>query len=197
MSLDNFQPKENIPKRGNRFSWFIARKILWLIGWHVEGDFPDVPKVIVVFAPHTTNRDWFIGVIMMYTLGVRVSWLAKKELFWWPLRIILYWLGGISVDRSSHHGLVDQAVDYFNNKEKIILAITPEGTRRKPAHWKTGFFYIARGADIPVLLMSLDYRKKCVTFGPVYTPGEDADEMIESMQSRLEQRVTNYSELIK
>lgn len=163
----------SVPRRGSALVCRIGTAMLAAMGWRVEGEFPDLPKFVIAVAPHTSNWDFIVGMAVMFALDLRLSFLGKHTLFRGPLAPFLRWLGGIPVDRSSHHGVVDDAVRGFDDFPQRVLAIAPEGTRKPVPHFKSGFLQIARAAHVPVLLATLDYGAHCARFGPMITPGED------------------------
>ena len=130
---------------------------------------------MVAVAPHTSNWDFVVGVAAMFALDLRIAFLGKHTLFRWPFGRLMRWMGGIPVDRASPHGVVGQSIDAFTRMDRRVLAIAPEGTRRRVAQFKSGFLQIARGARVPVVLASLDYAAKCVRFGYTFEPGEDIE----------------------
>jgi 1-acyl-sn-glycerol-3-phosphate acyltransferase len=166
---------DQIPLRGSAFWRAFGRAMLGLLGWRVEGEVPNRPKLVIAIAPHTSNWDFIVGVSVMFALDLRIGFLGKHTLFRWPCGAVMRWIGGIPVDRASHQGIVGDSIAAFAQVERRILAIAPEGTRKRVPHFKSGFLQIARGAGAPVLLASLDYAAKCVRFGPVFEPGEDVE----------------------
>lgn len=171
-----------IPRRGSATWQWIGRTAMRLTGWRFEGAFPDVRKLVVAVAPHTSNWDFFLGAAAMFALDIKINFIGKHTIFVWPFSPILRWMGGIPVDRTSAHGVVGEAVDTFRNVPERVLAIAPEGTRRKVERYRTGFLHIARGAGVPVLLVGLDYAARCVRIGPVLEVGAD----IEAERIRVE-----------
>lgn len=164
-----------IPRRGSRFLQHLGRLALRLLGWRIEGEVPDRPKLVIAVAPHTSNWDFVVGAAAMFALDLRLAFLGKHTLFRGPLAPLMRWMGGIPVDRSKPHGIVGEAVAAFARVEQRILAIAPEGTRRKGAQFRSGFLHIARGANVPVVLAALDYRARCVRLGPSFDPGDDIE----------------------
>lgn len=146
--------------------------IFKLIGWQTEGSFPkDLKKFIVAVAPHTSNWDFVIGVMARSILHLQgAKFLGKSQLFKPPFGWLFRWLGGYPVDRSSSHDMVHQVVSIFNSHSKFILALAPEGTRQKVDRLKTGFYYIAKQAGVPIIPCGFDYEKKKVVVGkPLHT----------------------------
>ena len=167
-----------LPRRGNRFSVWLARALLQGFGWRMEGSFPNVAKAVAIVAPHTSNWDFVVGVGAIFALPLRVKFLGKDTLFRWPLRGMMIWLGGIAVDRSRPHGVVAQVVEDFARCGQIVLAVAPQGTRRAGAPWREGFYHIARAAGVPIVPVRFDYARRVIAFGPVLNPsGEVAPEM--------------------
>jgi 1-acyl-sn-glycerol-3-phosphate acyltransferase len=136
---------------------------------------PDAPKLVAIVAPHTSNWDFPIGLVAKWALRLRASWLGKHTLFRPPFGWIMRRLGGIAVNRKSTHNVVDQMIDVFRSRERLVLVIAPEGTRKKVAEWKTGFLHIARGAEVPILLIAFDWRRRVIRFGPTVVPDGDPD----------------------
>lgn len=153
----------------------LGRTVLRAMGWRIEGEIPDLPKMVVAVAPHTSNWDFVVGAAAMFALDLRLAFLGKHTLFRWPFDRALRWMGGIPVDRSRPQGVVEDAVAAFARVERRILALAPQGTRSPGARYRTGFLHIARGAQVPVLLAALDYATRCVRLGPAVWPGEDLD----------------------
>jgi len=137
---------------------YVFRVVLRCFGWRVEGQPPDAPKFIVAIAPHTSYWDWPILVAMAFKERVEALWMGKDSLFRSPLAWLFTWLGGISIDRSASHGIVNQMIDLYNARERLIIGLTPEGTRSRVEKWKTGFYRIAEGAHIPIVLVALRSR---------------------------------------
>ena len=136
---------------------------------------PGYKKCVVIAAPHTSNWDFLYSMAVFFKLKIPVRFLAKKELFVWPVKGLLKNVGGMAVQRSKNSKLVDDIITLFKQKEELMLMIPAEGTRGSVARWKTGFYHVALGADVPVLLGYLDYEKKIAGFGPLlYMTGNRA-----------------------
>lgn len=163
----------NVPRRGNFFSRGLARVLLRLMGWRLEGTIPDLPKMVVIGAPHTTNMDGVIGLGTLMALGLRAGTMIKDSAFNGVMGVLLRWLGAIPINRRSAKGVVEQSVDAFNDNEKFLLLIAPEGTRSNATEWKRGYYHIALGAKAPILPAACNYRKKIITFGPTVMPSGD------------------------
>lgn len=149
-------------------SKFIYTKIL---GWRIVGEFPhELKKYVVIGAPHTSWKDFPIAILARNTWGVKINFIGKKSLFKPPFGFIFKWLGGAPVDRTKSNNLVESIVDIFNSKEEFRLALSPEGTRKKVEKWKTGFYYIAKGAGVPIVMFTLDFGKKQVAVSKPYYP---------------------------
>jgi 1-acyl-sn-glycerol-3-phosphate acyltransferase len=168
----------SVPSRGGRCSRAVGALAFDAIGWRVAGRLPDLPQFVVVVAPHTSNWDFVVGVFLKMGLGLRASFLAKHSLFWWPLGTWLRYMGGIPVDRSQPGGVVESVLARFRSHPQLVLAVTPSGTRRKDARWKTGFYNIARGAGVPVVPVAFDYGSRTATLGdPVPLSGDTETDM--------------------
>jgi 1-acyl-sn-glycerol-3-phosphate acyltransferase len=167
----------SIPRRGSRLISALGRLMLRAMRFRVEGEVPDLPKFVIAVAPHTSNWDFVVGAAVMFALDLRLAFLAKHTLFRGPFARLLRWMGGIPVDRSSPHGVVHESVEGFCGTPRRILAIAPQGTRKRGqgARYKSGFLHIARGAGVPVMLASLDFGERVIRLGPTFFPGEDID----------------------
>ena len=153
---------------------WIPKLIFKIAGWKAIGGIPpEVKKCVLVAAPHTSNWDFVYGMCGLSLMGIQLNYLAKKELFRFPIKRFLISLGGIAVDRSKSNSMVDSMVKLFNENERLILMVPPEGTRKKVDKWKTGFYYTALNAKVPILLGILDYGKKEAYIGKLFEPTGD------------------------
>lgn len=169
-------PRESVlPRRGGPFTRWLGRAVLRLLGWRTEGAFPEVPKLVVIAAPHSSNWDFVIGISFVAALGVRVRFIGKRELFRGLLGRWLRWMGGIPVDRDNPAGIVERVAEEFGQAPAMVLGIAPEGTRRRGAAWKTGFYRIARRAGVPIVPGFFDWSRKVVGLLPPFTPTGDQE----------------------
>ena len=152
-----------------RFSIFC----LWITGWKTDVHFPQrVKKCIIIVGPHTSAWDIVIGVLYRSAAGMSgTRFLGKQELFDGPFGFLFKWMGGTPVDRSSKQKLVDQVVEIFNSKQELRLALSPEGTRQKVSRLRTGFYHIARGAKVPIIMAGMDYKNKNLILSTPFYPG--------------------------
>jgi 1-acyl-sn-glycerol-3-phosphate acyltransferase len=154
-----------------------------IFGWSTSGKVPKgLKKFVIIVAPHTSNWDFMVGLCARSILGLQnTKYIAKKELFVWPVGWLFRLLGGYPVDRSKNTNLVDATVDIFNSKDSFSIAITPEGTRSHVSKWKTGFYYIAQKAGIPIIMVAFDYAARQVRVEPPFYPTGDVDKDISYM----------------
>ena len=158
----------------NRFIESLGRAILRAFGWRMVGGFPDIPKAVVIAAPHSSNWDGLLGFGAKFGMGVKLSILGKDALIRIPLLgRILRWQGVIPVDRSAPHGVVGQAAQAIRDADRMWYAIAPEGTRRWVERWKPGFWHIARNAGVPVIPAYFDYANKVIGIGPPFQLSDD------------------------
>ncbi|MBI2384145.1 MAG: lysophospholipid acyltransferase family protein [Gammaproteobacteria bacterium] len=162
-----------VPAWGNALLAWIGRTVLHLYGWSMDVRLPNEPKFVVIAAPHTSNWDFVFGLAAILALRVRINFWGKHTLFNRPFGGLMRWLGGIPVERSSPHGVVGQAVAEFRRQKQLILALAPEGTRKRVDKWRSGFYQVAVGARVPIVLAYIDYRRKRVGTGPVLMPSGD------------------------
>ena len=154
---------------------WIGRSFLKLAGWRLEGAPPALPKYVVIAAPHTTNWDLPFMLAVGLSYGVKVSWFGKASLFRPLLGNFSRALGGIRVDRGKGNNQVEQAVRLFGERDQLVLAVPPEGTRGRTRYWRTGFYFIADGAGVPIVLGFLDYARKVGGVGGVIVPTGSID----------------------
>ncbi|WP_139942918.1 1-acyl-sn-glycerol-3-phosphate acyltransferase [Fulvimonas soli] len=149
------------------------RGILRLSGWRLLGSLPDVPKLIIIGAPHSSYWDGVWGLLMKIGLGIDVNIMIKREVLDGPLGLVLRPIGMIPINRSAALNVVGQMVQRFGERERMWLGITPEGTRKRVQHWKSGFLRIAREAGVPILPVFIDYPSRTFTLGPLQRATDD------------------------
>lgn len=155
----------------------LGRFILWIAGWKTEGKYPDIDKSLMVIAPHTSMWDFVMGRVAFWALGINGKFMIKEEMFKFPLSIIIKAFGGIAVDRSTGNRSILSVGNIISKSRRIILVITPEGTRKRVPDWKKGFYLIARHAKVPIVMGCLDYKTKTAIIGPTIHPSDDYEEV--------------------
>ncbi len=162
--------------RGQRFVRWVANTVIRCSSWRVVGEFPDVPRLVAIAAPHSSNWDGIIGISAAYAMGVRATWMGKDSLFKHGLAGLMRGLGGIPTDRSNPRGAVGQMAEMLKTtREPLWLFLAPEGTRKKVRKWRTGFWHIASEAGVPILLVSIDFPGKRFVIGPLFHPSGDKE----------------------
>lgn len=169
--------------------------ILRLWGWRLDGEAPPLHKGVIIAAPHTSNWDFLFGLAAAWAYGIRWSWLGKESLFRPPFGWFMRWTGGISVDRSAPHGLVGEAVRRIHEQPAIMLTVPAEGTRGWAPYWKSGFYWIAHEAKVPIVCGFLDYPRKRVGFGFWIEPTGDPRQDMERIRSFYADKVGRFPEL--
>ena len=167
----------------------LSKIILRLIGWQVDVTLPEEKKFVMIGAPHTTNWDLPIGLLCFWSVPIRLTWVAKKQLFVGPLNYFFRALGGVPVDRSVHTGFIEQITNQFNSRDEMIFGITPEGTRSKTEYWKTGFYYIAMQAKVPICFAYVDFPSRTIGFGEMLYPSGDIKKDFEKIKLFYENKV--------
>ncbi len=145
------------------------------MGWKIVGSFPDVDKCVVIVVPHTHWHDFIIGALARKIINEEINFVAKKALFKPPFGWYFKWMGGAPIDRTKSSNKVESIASIFNEREKFRLALAPEGTRKKVEEWKTGFYYIAKTAGVPIEMIAFDFGKKEVKFSPLFFPTDDKE----------------------
>ena len=165
------------PRRHRPLLQKLGRAALAVARWRIVGDIPDLPKFVAIVAPHTSNWDFPLGVMVMFALDLKVHWFGKDTLFRTPLGPLFRRLGGRPVNREMPEGVVDEMAAIVRAEPRFILALAPEGTRKRVARWRTGFYHIAERADIPIVPVSFDWPRREVTIrAPMHPTGDlDAD----------------------
>jgi 1-acyl-sn-glycerol-3-phosphate acyltransferase len=157
-------------------SRFLYNFFFRLFGWKIDGKMPEEKKYIIIVAPHTSNWDFMIGLCVRSILRFDAKFLGKKELFRFPFGALFRWLGGLPVDRSRNVNMVDAVAQLYRQHDRLIIAMAPEGTRKYVDKWKTGFYFIALKANVPILLASFDYPSKTVFASSFFYPTGNLNE---------------------
>jgi 1-acyl-sn-glycerol-3-phosphate acyltransferase len=158
---------------------------LTLTGWKIEGQLPaGRDKCVFIAAPHTSNWDLPYTLMVAFSLKLSIYWMGKEQIFKPPFRGLMMWLGGIPVNRSQSSNLVDASIAAIRQADgPLQLVVPPEGTRSKTRYWKTGFYYIALGAGVPIVMAYMDYQKKISGLGPVFEPTGDIEADMASIKA--------------
>ena len=166
-----------------RVSYWIGR--LWhaVFRWRIEGSLPDRASYVIIAAPHTSNWDMPHTLAAAYILGLRVAWLGKHTLFRFPYGGFMRWLGGIPVRRDAAHGMVEQAAARLRGPEPLVLAVPPAGTRGRAEYWRSGFYWIAVQAGVPIVCGALDYKTRVASVGEPFMPTGDIHADMEALRA--------------
>jgi len=165
---------------------FLSLCALKIIGWRKSGQVPKLPKFVLIAAPHTSNWDFPVTLAIVFAFRMQLHWLGKESLFRWPFGILFRWLGGIPVNRSKSTDMVAQTIQTFKEKARLVMMLAPEGTRKKVRYWKTGFYHIATGANVPIVMGFLDYAKKAGGIGPILMPTGNIESDMEKIRAFYE-----------
>ena len=167
--MSKIVPQPSRPTRLQR----LARSVASRIGWRVEANLPAPEKCVIIGAHHTSGTDFLAMLLLVTTLGIKFHWVAKDTLFWGPMGWVARSLGGIPVNRRQRTDFVARMAAMFQERQVLRLGIVPEGTRAKAPYWKTGFYYIALAANVPIVMGFADYGRKTVGLGPALIPTGD------------------------
>lgn len=159
-------------------SWLLRR---W--GWRLVGELPTVPRYVLIAAPHTSNWDFLLMLLGVLETGLDLHWMGKHSLFRAPFGGLMRWLGGIAIDRTRAGNVVAAMVEKFQQRDQLVLLITPEGTRSQVARWKTGFYQIACAADVPILMVYVDGERRELGLGPLFHPTGDIEKDLPEIQA--------------
>lgn len=161
----------------------IAIGLLKLIGWRAIGQPPEHRKFVLIGAPHTSNWDFPIMLMVVLKLRLRLYWMGKHSLFSLPVGGLMRWLGGIPIDRSRSHNTVDQIADLYREQDELVILIPPEGTRKKVERWKTGFYHIADKAGVPILMGYIDAAPREAGLADFFQPTGDAEKDMQAIRA--------------
>ena len=165
-----------IPKRGNRFAPIVASALLKAAGWRTVGTIPNISQAVVLALPHTSNIDGIYAIPSLFALDLKISIMGKHTLFKVPvLAQLLNWIGVIPINRGDKGSVLQSSIDKFKTGEPLFLGLSPEGTRQYTESWKTGFYYLAVGANVPILPVALDYKTKEIRFLSLVYPTGDIE----------------------
>lgn len=157
---------------------WVGRTALRLLGWRIEGELPKLDKFVAIGAHHTSNWDFVIFIAVKFVLRLNARWFGKHSIFSWPFAGLMRRWGGIAIHRERQGNTVEQAVQAFSAHQQFVLILSPEGTRKKVERWKMGFYHIALGAGVPIVLAALDYQQRRVVIGPSVMPtGDEAADL--------------------
>jgi 1-acyl-sn-glycerol-3-phosphate acyltransferase len=154
-----------------------------LTGWRFEGSVPDVRKMVLIVAPHTSNWDFLVGLAAKLALRLGGTFIGKHTLFRWPLGIFMRWLGGVPVDRSAAAGFASEVARVLRDADQMTVVLAPEGTRKRIPQWKSGFYRIAVEAGVPILPVGFDYPRKVVFFAPLFHPSGDYEKDLPQLRA--------------
>lgn len=174
-----------LPRAGGSVSRALGRFALRVMGWRIDGEIPNLPKLVIIVAPHTSNWDFVVGISAKLALGIRVVFLGKDSLFRFPLGGLMRAWGGIPVDRSASHDVVSGIVHEFARRDRLVLAVAPEGTRKHVERWRTGFYHIAHGASVPIVPIALNFGERAIQIGTPVTTTGDLESDLRLLQQRF------------
>lgn len=160
----------------------IAQLFLSMLGWQLDARLPREKKYVITGAFHTSNWDFPLGILAMWALGLKANWVGKHTLFRGPLGPVFKVMGGIPVDRTIHTGFIHRVAELYKTHDRMTLTIAAEGTRSKTEHWKTGFYFIALEAGVPIALGYLDYSSKRLGVGATIYPTGDIRKDFETIR---------------
>ena len=160
----------------------IARFGINISGWTIRGNVPDEERIVIIAAPHTSNWDFILAMLAIFGLNIKVRWLGKHSIFKPGFKKFFEWLGGIPVYRDNPTSLIENVVNIVKKERSIVIAMTPEGTRKKVKRWKTGFLRIAKQTHSKILLISIDAPTKSIQIGKIFNPTGNSEEDLAYIQ---------------
>ena len=172
---------DQVPARGSSLSRNIFKKLFLAQGWSFEGEFPNLPKAVAIISPHTSNIDAWHGFTALLGLGIKITIFGKHTLFKTPLKPLLEWIGVIPVNRSIQQGTTQQIINFINSQEQIWVGMAPEGTRKQAESFRSGFYRIAVGANLPIVMFAFDYDHKTIYCLGVFQPTGNYEQDLEQI----------------
>ncbi len=161
------------PQVRSRWRRWVGGIGLALAGWRIEGNLPNLRKFVLIVAPHTSNWDFVIGFLVYLALQLETHWFAKHTALRGPLGPLGRHFGAVAIDRSRAGNVVQAYIEEFARRERMVITIAPEGTRRRVADWKHGFHHVARGAGVPIVPAALDFSRRRIVLGEPVMPSDD------------------------
>jgi 1-acyl-sn-glycerol-3-phosphate acyltransferase len=175
----------NVQRAHGALAAGLARFLMRITGWRFEGEVPDVSKMVLIVAPHTSNWDFPLGLMAKIALHLGGRFIGKHTLFRWPFGVFMRAIGGIPVDRSATTGFVSEVGRVLRDADRMTMVVAPEGTRRRIPQWKSGFYRIAVEAGAPILPVGFDYSRKVVFFAPLFHPTGDYEKDLKQLRSHF------------
>ena len=180
--------------------WLAKLIYFKILGWKVVGNTnmskDSVKKAIIIAVPHTSWQDFHIGVLLRAVLNVKTNFVGKKELFVFPLALFFRALGGAPINRQANENKVDAIAKLFNEKEEFRMTMAPEGTRKKVKEWRTGFYYIAKKANVPIIMFTLDFENKQNKISEPFYPTDDINadfKFMHDFYKGVKGKISDYS----
>jgi len=167
----------------------LSRLILKLIGWKLDERVPETRRYVMIGYPHTSNWDFILGMLAKWGMGLPINWVAKHSMFWGPFKPMFIAMGGVPLNREKTTGFIQKNIELFAQREHFILGLMPEGTRSKTDHWKTGFYHIAHGANVPIALAYMDYKNKVIGVGDVMLTSGDIHADLETIKEFYKDKI--------
>ena len=191
-------PLDQISRRQNIVLKSLSDFGFWISGWELIGAVTNTSKLLVIAAPHRSGWEVLLGFMTICSLGLDVRWMGKHTIFRWPIGYLARFFGGIAIDRRQAHGVVGNTVQQFNQREKLLVVLMPEGTRstanRPVSEWKQGYYYIAHKAGVPVMPIYIDHANKRVVFGEAISADADQQTVNDTLQAYYDQeRETSHA----
>ncbi len=193
-SVEQDQVPVQLRASRGRLSRWTGRAFFTLSGWRLVGEIPDVKRCLLIGAPHTSNWDFVLAMASILALNLKMRWLAKHTIFMPGVSWFFEWLGGIPTNRNEPNTIVDKVAGIAEREGGVVIAITPEGTRKKVVKWKTGFLRLAQTLDCPILMVGLSFSTKQVVIGELFTPTGDNDQDLVFIRRYYEQFDGKYPE---
>jgi len=172
----------NLQRAHGSLAAALARFLMRISGWRFEGEIPDVRKMVLIVAPHTSNWDFPVGLMAKVALRLGGTFIGKHTLFRWPFGAFMRALGGIPVDRQAATGFASEVARAMREADQMTVVLAPEGTRRRIPQFKSGFYRIAIEAGAPILPAGFDYSRKVVFFAPLFHPTGDYDKDLQQLR---------------
>ena len=188
------QPPPRAPQVHSRWRHVFGVLMMRLTRWRVAGNLPDLPKFVLIVAPHTSNWDFFYGSLAYFVLRLDTLWMVKESAIRGPLGALARYFGAAPIDRSQATHVVQAYVREFDKRERMVLTITPEGTRRKVKEWKRGFYHIALGAGVPIVPVAIDYSVRQVILFPPFQPSGDIEADLPRIKQHFHKGMARHPE---
>jgi len=184
-----------VPQVRSRWRRWLGIALMLISGWRIDGNFPNLPKFVLIVAPHTSNWDFYRGACAYFALQLDATWFVKHTALKGPVGMLARYFGAVGINRAQAGSTVTEAVAEFLRRDSMMLTITPEGTRKKVPAWKTGFYRVALAAKVPIVPVAFDFASKRIVISSPFFPSGDLEADLPKIKDHFDAGMARHPEL--